>query len=40
MSVYDYLWTNSDPILKLASKVMPSMVPMDNVGVMDMVSLV
>jgi hypothetical protein len=40
MSVYDYIWKNSDPILKLASKVVPSMVPMDNVGVLDMVSLI
>jgi hypothetical protein len=40
MSVYDYLWKNSDPILQLAAKVVPSMVPIDNVGVLDMVSLV
>ena len=40
MPVYDYLWNNSDPILELAAKVVPSMVPMKNVGVLDMVSLV
>ena len=40
MSVYDYLWKNSDPILRLAAKVVPSMIPTDNVGVLDMVSLV
>jgi len=40
MSVYDYLWKNSDPILQLAAKLMPWMVPIDNVGVLDMVSLV
>jgi hypothetical protein len=38
MSVYDYLWKNSDPILQLAAKLAPSMVPIDNVGVLDMVS--
>jgi hypothetical protein len=40
MSVYDFLWKNSDPILQLAAKVVPTMVPIDNVGVLDMVSLV
>jgi hypothetical protein len=40
MSVYNYIWKNSDPILKLASKMVPSMVPMDNLGVLDVVSLV
>ena len=40
MSVYDFLWKNSDPILQLAAKMVPSMVPTDNVGVLDMVSLV
>jgi len=38
MSVYDYLWKNSDPILQLAAKLVPWMVPIDNVGVLDMVS--
>jgi hypothetical protein len=38
MSVHDYLWKNSDPLLKLAAKLVPSMVPTDNVGVLDMVS--
>jgi scavenger receptor class B protein 1 len=37
MPVYDYLWNNSDPILELAAKVVPSMVPMKNVGVLDMI---
>ena len=38
MSVYDYLWESSDPILKLAAKMVPSMIPTDNVGVLNMVS--
>ncbi|GFG34115.1 hypothetical protein Cfor_05571, partial [Coptotermes formosanus] len=37
MSVHDYLWKNSDPLLKLAAKLVPSMVPTDNVGVLDMI---
>ena len=40
MSVYDYLLNNSDPLLKLAAKMVPSMIPTENVGVLDMVSLV
>jgi hypothetical protein len=40
MSVYDYLWKNTDPILQLAAKMVPWMVPIDNVGVLDMVSVV
>jgi hypothetical protein len=40
MSVYDYLWKNSDPILKLVAKMAPSMVPTNNLGLLDMVSLV
>jgi hypothetical protein len=39
MSVHDYLWKNSDKFLKVVSKVAPWMLPMDNVGVLDMVSL-
>jgi hypothetical protein len=38
MSVYNYLWNNSDPLLTLVSKIAPSMVPIDNLGVLDLVS--
>jgi hypothetical protein len=38
ISVYNYLWNNSDPLLTLVSKIAPSMIPLDNVGVLDMVS--
>jgi hypothetical protein len=39
MSVYEYLWKNSDQILKVSAKLVPWMVPIENVGVLDMVSL-
>lgn len=38
MSVYNYLWNNSDALLSLASKIAPTIVPIDNLGVLDMVS--
>jgi hypothetical protein len=40
ISVYDYLWQNSDTFLQVVSKVAPSMLPIDNVGLLEMVSLV
>jgi hypothetical protein len=38
ISVYNYLWNNTNPILKFANTMAPSMVPIDNVGVFHMVS--
>jgi hypothetical protein len=39
ISVYDYLWNNTDPLLKLGHKFAPKFIPFDNVGVFEMVSL-
>jgi hypothetical protein len=39
ISVYNYLWNNSDELLELGSKIAPSMIPIHNVGVLDMVSV-
>ncbi|PNF20587.1 hypothetical protein B7P43_G04866 [Cryptotermes secundus] len=36
-SVYNYLWNNSDPLLTLASNIAPSIVPVDNLGVLHMI---
>lgn len=34
MSVRDYLWNNSDPILEVARTIAPSMVPVNNMGIL------
>lgn len=38
-SVYNYLWNNSDPLLALASNIAPSIIPVDNLGVLHLVSV-
>lgn len=38
ISVYDYLWNNSNSLLTFASKMVPNMIPVDNLGVLHMVS--
>lgn len=37
MSVWDYLWNNSDPILDVARTIAPSMVPVNNMGILSRV---
>lgn len=34
ISVKDYLWNNSDPILEVARTIAPSMVPVNNMGIL------
>lgn len=38
ISVDDYLWNNSDPILEVARNIAPSMVPVSNMGILSRVS--
>jgi hypothetical protein len=38
ISVYNYIWNNSDPLLRFGNKMAPSLMPIDNVGVLHMVS--
>ncbi|KDR20475.1 Scavenger receptor class B member 1 [Zootermopsis nevadensis] len=37
ISVYDYLWNNSNSLLTFASKMVPNMIPVDNLGVLHMI---
>lgn len=36
-TIYNYLWNFSDPIVSLAHKVVPSMVPVQNIGILSRV---
>jgi hypothetical protein len=38
ISVYNYLWNNTNPILKFGNRMAPRLVPIDNLGVFHMVS--
>jgi hypothetical protein len=38
ISVHDFLWNNSSPILRYGKKLAPNLLPVDNLGVLHMVS--
>lgn len=34
ISVYNYLWNNTSPVLEAAKNIVPFMVPIENLGVL------
>lgn len=39
VNVNDYMWNWTDPLVGVAKKIMPSLVPVDNMGILHRVSI-
>lgn len=37
-TIYNYLWNATSPTIKLVKNILPFMVPMDNMGILHIVS--